>query len=151
MAGLFDTLSLGSRSLSTYRKAIDTTGHNLANVNTEGYTRQRLIIEATTTDGGLMGPIGNGAEGTKIVRLQNLSASKQMQTEASIEGSLSVKHDTLEQALVFLQESIERNGSSGTSTKGISQALSDFFSAAQNVATNPASVPDRQVFLQKAQ
>ena len=151
MAGLFDTLSLGARSLSTYRKAIDTTGHNLANVNTEGYTRQRLVIESTTTDGGLMGPIGNGAEGTKIVRLQNLSASKQMQTEASIEGSLSVKHNTLEQALVFLQESIARDGSSGTSTKGISQGLSDFFAAAQNVATSPASVPDRQVLLQKAQ
>lgn len=151
MAGLFDTLALGTRSLSTYRKAIDTTGHNLANVNTEGYTRQRVLIEATTTDGGSSGPIGNGAEAVKIVQLQNQTASRQLQTEASIEGSLTVKHDALEQALVFLQESIDRNGANGTNTKGISQGLADFFAAAQNVATNPASVPERQVLLQKAQ
>jgi flagellar hook-associated protein 1 len=151
MAGLFDTLALGSRSLSTYRKAIDTTGHNLANVNTEGYTRQRVNIEATTVDGGPWGPVGTGSEAANIVRLQNHATSKQLQTEASIEGSLSVRQDALEQALVFLQESIDRNGTNGTNTKGISQGLADFFAAAQNVATNPASVPERQVLLQKAQ
>jgi flagellar hook-associated protein 1 FlgK len=151
MAGLFDTLALGSRSLSTYRKAIDTTGHNLANVNTEGYTRQRVLIEATTIDGGADGPIGNGSEAVKIVQLQNRAATRQLQTEASIEGSLTAKHNALEQSLVFLQESIDRNGTNGTNTRGISQGLVDFFAAAQNVATNPASVPDRQVFLQKAQ
>jgi flagellar hook-associated protein 1 FlgK len=151
MAGLFDTLALGSRSLSTYRKAIDTTGHNLANVNTEGYTRQRVVIEATTTSGGTEGPIGNGSEVVKIVQLQSATTAKQLQTEASIEGSLSVKQDALQQALVFLQEKIDRNGGDGTSTQGISQGLADFFATAQSVATSPASLPDRQVFLQKAQ
>ena len=151
MAGLFDTLSLGARSLSTYRKAIDTTGHNLANVNTEGYTRQRLVIESTVSDAGTMGQVGTGAEGTEIVRLQNQSATKQMQIEASVDGSLSARHDALEQALVSLQESIDRNGATGTNTKGISQGLADFFAAAQSVSTNPASIPERQVLLQKAQ
>ena len=55
MAGLFDTINLGANSLATYRKAIDVTGHNLANVNTPGYTRQRLLIESTTVDGGAWG------------------------------------------------------------------------------------------------
>jgi flagellar hook-associated protein 1 FlgK len=151
MAGLFDTLNLGANSLATYRKAIDVTGHNLANVNTEGYTRQRLLIEATTVDGGAWGPIGTGSEAAKIVQLQHQSAGKQLQTEASIEGSLSVKQDSLQQALVFLQESIDRNGASGTNTKGISQGLADFFAAAQSVATNPGSTAEREVMLQKAQ
>jgi flagellar hook-associated protein 1 len=151
MAGLFDTLSLGSRSLDTYRKAIDTTGHNLANVNTQGYTRQRLLIEATTVDGGAWGPIGTGSEGVKIVQLKNQAATKQLQTEASIEGSLSAKQDALQQAQVFLQESIDRNGATGTNTKGISQGLADFFAAAQSVATTPRSLAERSVFLEKAQ
>lgn len=151
MAGLFDTLSLGSRSLSTYRKAIDTTGHNLANVNTPGYTRQRLIVETTTTDGGTMGQVGTGAEAVKIVRLQNEYANKQIQTETSIESSLSVQHDALQQALTSLQESIDRNGAAGTTTRGISQGMADFFAATQSVATNPSSIPERQVLLQKAQ
>jgi flagellar hook-associated protein 1 FlgK len=151
MAGLFDTLSLGARSLSTYRKAIDTTGHNLANVNTEGYTRQRLLIEATTVDGGAWGPIGTGSEAVKIVQLKNQAATKQLQTEASIEGSLSAKQDALQQAQVFLQESIDRNGTTGTNTKGISQGLADFFAAAQSVATTPGDLAQRSVFLEKAQ
>jgi flagellar hook-associated protein 1 FlgK len=151
MAGLFDTLSLGSRSLSTYRKAIDTTGHNLANVNTPGYTRQRLIVETTTTDTGTFGPVGTGAEAVKIVRLQNEYANKQIQTESSIEGSLNVKHDALQQALTSLQETIDRNGASGTTTKGISQGLSDFFTSAHNVAAHPSDIGAREAFLQKAQ
>lgn len=151
MAGLFDTINLGANSLATYRKAIDVTGHNLANVNTPGYTRQRLIIDATTVDGGASGPIGTGSEAVKIVQLQHETAGRQLQTEASIEGSLSVKQDALQQALVFLQESIDRNGANGTNTKGISQGLADFFAAAQSVATNPGSMTEREVMLQKAQ
>ena len=151
MAGLFDTLSLGARSLSTYRKAIDTTGHNLANVHTAGYTRQRLEIETTTVDGGTSGPTGTGAEATRIVRLKNEFATRQLQVESSVEGSLSVRHEALQQALTALQEGIDRNGAKGTSTGGISQGLSDFFAAAQSVATNPTSIPDRQAFVQKGQ
>lgn len=151
MAGLFDTLSLGARSLSTYRKAIDTTGHNLANVNTPGYTRQRLLIEATTVDGGAWGPLGNGSEAAQIVRLQSQSAVKQLQTEASVEGSLTVKHDALQQALVFLQENIDRNGGVGASTKGISQGLAEFFAAAQSLATSPGSSAERELLLKAAQ
>src|SRR5690349_16535658 len=109
MAGLFDTLSLGSRSLSTYRKAIDTTGHNLSNVHTAGYTRQRLEIETTTVNNGTSGPVGTGAEGVRIVRLQNEFAERQIQVETSIEGSLNVRYETLQQALTSLQEAIDRS------------------------------------------
>lgn len=150
MAGLFDTLSLGSRSLSTYRKAIDTTGHNLSNVSTPGYTRQRLAIESVSTDSA-SGPVGAGAEGTKIVRLHSDLADRQIQVENSVQGSLQAKQDALEQSLSALQETINRSDSSGTSTQGISQSLSDFFASVQNLTTVPGSIPDRQAMLQKAQ
>ncbi len=151
MAGLFDTLSLGSRSLSTYRKAIDTTGHNLANVHTAGYTRQRLSIETTTVNGGSEGPIGTGSEAVRILRLENEFAERQIRVETSIEGGLAARNETLQHALTSLQESIDRSGANGTSTNGISQGLSDFFNAAQSLTTNAGSIPERQVFLQKAQ
>ena len=151
MAGLFDTLALGSRSLTTYRKAIDTTGHNLSNVHTPGFTRQRLEIESTTVSEGIAGRIGTGAEGVRIVRLKNEFAERQIQVETSIQGSLSVQHDTLKQALTSLQEAIDRSGVSGTTTSGISQGLSEFFNAALNVSANVSSGPDRQLLIQKAQ
>src|SRR5262245_54880218 len=151
MAGLFDTIALGSRSLTTYRKAIDTTGHNLSNVHTPGFTRQRLEIESTTVSEGIAGRIGTGAEGVRIVRLKNEFAERQIQVETSIQGSLSVQHDTLKQALTSLQEAIDRSGVSGTTTSGISQGLSEFFNAALNVSANVSSGPDRQLLIQKAQ
>src|SRR3954466_10868639 len=141
MAGLFDTLGIGARSLTTYRKAIDVAGHNLANVNTDGYTRQRLTIEATTT-GSDMGQIGSGSEGVSIQRLQNVFIDKQIQVENSVSGSIEVKQDALQQALNALNESLNRNSDSGTSTPGISQGLSDFFNALNSLSTTPLSVPD---------
>src|SRR5262249_37785249 len=56
-----------------------------------------------------------------------------------------------QQALSSLQESINRNDSSGTSTGGISQGLANFFAGLQSLSTDPSSVPERQVFLEKAQ
>jgi flagellar hook-associated protein 1 len=150
MAGLFDTLSLGSRSLQTYRKAIDTAGHNLANVNTPGYTRQRLVVESVAVSGD-NGSVGMGAEATRIVRLQNEFSQKQLQAEASLEGSLQVKDEALRQTLGALQETIDRTAEGGTSTSGISQKLGDFFNSLQNLSSNPASMPERTVALQKAQ
>ncbi len=149
MAGLFDTLGIGTRSLTTYRKAIDVAGHNLANVNTEGYTRQRLAIEATTT-GSEMGTIGSGSEGMRIDRLHNIFIDKQAQVENSVSGSIEVKQDALQQALNALNEALDRNSASGTSTAGISQGLSDFFNALESLSTTAPSIPDRTVVLQKA-
>src|SRR6185436_5708057 len=142
MAGLFDTLGLGTRSLTTYRKAIDVAGHNLANVNTEGYTRQRLAIEATTT-GSEIGTVGSGSEGMRIDRLHNVFIDKQVQVENSVSGSIEVKQDALQQALNALNEALDRNSPSGTSTAGISQGLSDFFNALESLSTTAPSIPDR--------
>ena len=150
MAGLFDTLALGSSSLSVYRKAIDTAGHNLANVNTPGYTRQRLIVQSVTNDSDI-GPMGAGVEAVQVQRLQNDFFDKQIQVENSVQGSLESRQDALQQSLSALQESINRNDTSGTSTGGISQGLADFFSGLQSLSTDPSSIPERQVFLEKAQ
>lgn len=149
MAGLFDTLALGSRSLQTYRKAIDTSGHNLANVNTPGYTRQRLVVETVTTTSEA-GSAGAGAEATRIVALKNEFTQKQLQLEASLEGGLEVKDEALRQTLTALQESIDR-GEGETKTNGISQRLGEFFNALQSLSSNPSSIAERQVVLQKAQ
>jgi flagellar hook-associated protein 1 FlgK len=150
MAGLFDTLALGSRSLETYRKAIDVTGHNLANVNTPGYTRQRLVLESVAGSSDI-GEIGGGVDATQVQQLHNQFFDQQIQVESSVQGSLEARQDALQQALTSLQETINRSDPSGTSTSGISQALSDFFGGLQSLSTDPGSIPERQVFLQKAQ
>ena len=150
MAGLFDTLNLGSRSLATYRQAIDTTGHNLANVHTAGYTRQRLEIEAVATPLDPLGEAGSGSEAVRIVRLHNAFLDRQALMETSVEGSLQEREDLLRQALSSLNESVAQNAD-GKGAASLSGGLSDFFTALQSASSNPSSIPERQVLLQKAQ
>src|SRR5690242_5004962 len=146
MAGLFDTLSLGSRSLDTYRKAIDVTGHNLANVNTPGYTPQNLVFQSVAWNSDT-GEIGGGMDTPQVQQLHNEFFDRQVTVESSVEGSLESRQDALQQALTSLKESINRSDASGTSTSGISQALSDFFAGLQSLSSDPSSMPERQVLL----
>lgn len=46
MSGSFSTIQIGRQSIFTHSKSIEVTAHNIANVNTEGYSRQRAVIEA---------------------------------------------------------------------------------------------------------
>ena len=47
MAGLFGTFNIATRGLSAAQTTIDVTSHNVANANTEGYSRQRAELETT--------------------------------------------------------------------------------------------------------
>ena len=58
---LFGALSLATRSLQTQRNGTEVAGHNLANVNTKGYSRQRVAIETSLAIPSDMGPQGTGA------------------------------------------------------------------------------------------
>ena len=51
MLGLFGTLNLGARSLSTQQQGTEVAGHNLANVNNPAYSRQRLAIATSLSAG----------------------------------------------------------------------------------------------------
>ena len=150
MAGLFDTLHLGSRSLTTYRQAIDTTGHNLANVHTPGFTRQRVEIESVANPTDPLGEAGAGSEAVRIIRLHNTFLDRQALMEGSVEGELQQREDLLRQGLASLNETVSQS-SGGTGAASLSEGLGDFFNALQSASTNPASIAERQVLLQKAQ
>ena len=47
MPGTFFGLEIGRRGLQTHQRALDVTGHNLANASTEGYTRQEAVFTQT--------------------------------------------------------------------------------------------------------
>jgi flagellar hook-associated protein 1 FlgK len=52
MSGLFSTFNISKRGLNVAQTTIDVTSHNIANANTEGYSRQRAEIVTTTPFGG---------------------------------------------------------------------------------------------------
>ena len=68
MIGLNSALYIGRDALMTHQLAISVTGQNIANVNTTGYSRQRVILESKVIVSA-QGPIGAGVIDKGIVRI----------------------------------------------------------------------------------
>jgi flagellar hook-associated protein 1 FlgK len=69
MASMFNTLHIGYSALNAAQVGISTTGHNIANAENEGYTRQRVVTAAATPLSARTGQAGNGVEVTDIKRV----------------------------------------------------------------------------------
>lgn len=160
MLGLFGTLDMGARSLQNQLTGIEVTGHNLANVNNPAYARQRVRFQTTTTIPTPLGPQGTGAQVTAITQLRNALLDRQLIGEAGLTAYWRTQQQLLEQAETSLGQQLDRQAASGVNATGssnlgnpmgLAENLSDLFNAFQSVATQPGSLEERQVLVQKAQ
>ena len=85
-----DLLNNGSNSLLAFQRALSTTSHNIANLNTEGYSRQRVELEAVNPSRSGNGFIGNGVRATGVERLHDQFAMTQILQSTSAHA----QHDT---------------------------------------------------------
>ena len=150
---------MANRSLQTQRQGTETAGHNLANVNTPGYSRQRVAIETGIYIPGEIGPQGTGADAVAIRQIRDVLLDRQITGETSVRGS----HEAKQRALQFMQAAlgqvIDQRSSgaeataaaSGGGQNGVGDKLSDLFNAFQSVSVSPTSTSERQVLLIKAQ
>ena len=83
MLGLFGTLNLASRSLQTQMTGVEVTGQNLANVNTTGYSRQRVNIASQPGCRRPLGPEGTGADATGIQQIVSSLLNSQIQSQSA--------------------------------------------------------------------
>jgi flagellar hook-associated protein 1 FlgK len=129
-------------SLAAQRIALDVTGENISNVNTEGYSRQRVVMETAvaTTHNGF--PLGGGVNVVGVQRIYDNVLNKQINDGTSLQGNNNSKLQTLQQIEPYLNEL------SGNSIGDAMQGLSD---AWQSLSLNPAGVSERQTVLGKAQ
>jgi len=131
-----------SSSLAAQRAALDVTSENIANVNTEGYSRQRVVMETapTTTVNGF--PLGGGVNVASVQRIYDNVLNKQINDGTSLQGNNDSKLQTLQQVEPYLNEI------SGNSIGDAMQGLSDSW---QSLSLNPAGISERQTVLGKAQ
>src|SRR6266542_4354971 len=160
MLGLFGTLSMANRALQTQRNGTEVAGHNLANVNTPGYSRQRVAIETSFPVPSEFGPQGTGADAVAIVQLRDALIDRQVVSETSVRGAYESKQQALQLAQAALGQLIDRQatgveGSAAASgiggQHGIAETLSDLFNAFQSLSTDPTSSSERQALILKAQ
>jgi len=158
MLGLFGTLNLAARSLQTQMTGVEVSGQNLANVNTTGYSRQRVDIQTGPDVTTTIGPEGTGANAVAIQQLVNSLLNGQIQDQSSVGGYWNAQQSALQMAQTNLGEFLNGTGSAGgtdgsstATSSGLSAQLSGLFSAFQSLATSPTSMTARQSVIDQAQ
>ena len=156
MSGLIGNLLSASRALGAQEAGVETAGRNLANVNTPGYARQRVLLGDRVTIDGRLGPVGNGVEALGLQQVRDKFLDIAVTQEKSQTALLEAQQSALQRAEADLGEQVDRSADSasvtatGHSSKGISSALNDFFNAFDELAANPTDAGAKQVLLQKA-
>ncbi len=122
------------------QRALTTVSNNIANVNTPGYSRQR--VEFATRPSSDIGNvfIGNGVTADAITRSFDQFAVDQLRINTSLNVQLGSFYEFAKQVDNLL----------ANPNTGLSPALQRFFDATQGVADDPASIPARQVMLDEA-
>ena len=130
-------LSSGLSGLLAFQRALDTTAHNIANANTEGYTRQRVEFATLPASPFSNGWIGKGVEVTTVRRMVDDFLVGQTRTSTS----------SMERLAAFAAQAERVSKLFVDGDNGLSGALQKFQNAVQGVATEPSSVAARQVLL----
>jgi flagellar hook-associated protein 1 FlgK len=132
-----DMMRTGLSSLRALQRALDTTAHNIANVSTEGYSRQR--VEFKTREASLFGGnwIGNGID------VQTVRRSYDQFVVAQARGS----GGNLARLDAFAMQAERLDNMLGDSTNGLSSSLQKYTNALSEVSSTPGSIPARQVLL----
>lgn len=138
MSGLLATSLSG---LMAAQRSLETVNHNIANVNTEGYSRQTTDLGAVAAQLTGDGYVGQG------VSVSNVKRSYDQFIEKQLSASTSAYHD----ADRFHQLAGQVDNLVADSSTSITPVLTKFFNAVSGWSTDPASIPSRQVVLSQAE
>ena len=143
---IFSALSSAKLGLLAQQLAIEVTGQNIANVETEGYSRQDVTFEANTPRHaikyGSMHQIGTGVRVAGIERAHDQFLFEQIMDEGDLTGSTEVKKEIFEQLEILFNEG---------SGRSLNDALSSFFASIHDLATNARGLPERADLVSKAE
>ncbi|NLO79816.1 MAG: flagellar hook-associated protein FlgK [Xanthomonadaceae bacterium] len=138
MADIFQTSISG---LLAFQRALATTSHNVSNVNTPGYSRQRTEFTTLTPHFGSGGWIGTGVGIDAIRRLADDHLTQSVRSNSSEFARLDA----------FAQLSERVDNLLADQKAGLLPAMQAFFDAVQAAAADPTSAPTRNVMLTEAQ
>lgn len=135
-----DLLSTGISGLLTSRIALDVTGHNISNVNTDGFSRQRVTFDARTPL--QTGPffVGQGVQTSSIERIFSQFLIEGVRSATSGESRLGAFDEMASRLDNLLADR----------AIGLQPALSGFFASVQDLANNPSDTAARTALLGQA-
>jgi flagellar hook-associated protein 1 FlgK len=139
--GLNNTLNTSRLSLMSQQANIDIIGHNVANVNTPGYSRQVGIVQATPPLADALGMRGTGVTTSRIMSLYDRFVGMQLNIENSNKGMWDARSSSL--------SDLERTFNE-TSDYGLLPVMGEFWNAWEDLANNPEGVAQRVSVVEKS-
>lgn len=127
MPSLNSSLNMGQRALSMNQRAMHTSGHNIANQQTEGFSRQQVTTQSAPADP--LG-LGRGAEAQPTTRVFDHFIQKKILQENPRTGVFHTREDYLNKIEMLLNE-LEGNG--------LNQAMNDYWNAWSQLSSQPES------------
>ena len=146
MAGLLGTLNTAKSGMNVSQVAIQTTSHNISNINTPGYSRQRVNQSASSpysmpgkNSNFGAGQIGTGAQIDDVTRIRNSFYDYQYRSESHQYGSTSVKYEYFKNIEGIFNE---------PSDTAISSSLNSFFNSWSELSKDPQSSGVKSVVIE---
>lgn len=134
-------LSIGKSALSAAQVGLSTTGHNIANASTPGYSRQVVVQSAAQSQNFGYGYVGQGTEISAVTRVYNEILAKQVVNSQSVSAGIDAYSAQLNSIDNMLSDA----------AAGLNPALTDFFGSVQDLSANPSDIPTRQTMLSNTQ
>lgn len=141
MYGLSAILNIARGAMNANQMAMQVISHNMANVNTPGYTRQKVVLETQTPWNLNRLKIGTGVQVDSVIQYfdryttraihQNTSSLKEYESKALVLSSVEALWNETEES-------------------SLSQTLDEFWNAWQDLASNPGGTAERTALLEKA-
>ena len=136
-----DLLNTGKTALFAFQKALSTTSHNIANVNTEGYARQRVDFDTVNGQGLTPNGTATGVQITSLERVADEFATARVTAATSAHSEQEVQY----------QMSSRLDNLVADEALSVTPALSDFYNALQDATLDPSSIASRSVVLNSAE
>jgi flagellar hook-associated protein FlgK len=136
-----DMLGISSNALGAYQRALSTVSNNIANVNTEGYSRQDVVLKDTAPSKSANNFFGTGVALEAVKRQFDAFAESNLRNSTSDLSSQKPMVEYTKRVMDIM----------GDKSVGLSSALDDFFAAANGLSADPASSVLRSTFLRSSE
>ena len=135
-----DMLGISSNAIGAYQRALSTVSNNIANVNTEGYSRQDVVLADSAPKKLASMYVGTGVMLSTIKRQYDAFAESNLRSSTSDLSSQKPMVDYAKRVMDIM----------GDKSIGLSSALDTFFAAAGSLSADPASSVLRTSFMRSA-
>jgi flagellar hook-associated protein 1 len=141
MPGISGALSIAGWTLYNSQLSLEVTSHNVANANTEGYSKQSLKIDPNVPIQMGPGEIGTGARATEVIRAHDDFINSQVNSKTSQYYYWKTQSDAMSEIETIFNE---------TGDTGLNKMLSEFWSAWSDLSNNPDGTAERESLLAKS-